>query len=114
MPTEQDDDELGVEIPTYLKPTLDLFIAEYQKGNTDINGILLRLAVLVDKEARADERKKVLDEKWDTVFTDVQKDTLIKHERLNLIARLRVIRSSMCLKDREILLKEINKLNEEI
>ena len=35
-------------------------------------------------------------------------------ERLNLIARLRVIRSSMCLKDREILLKEINKLNEEI
>ena len=35
-------------------------------------------------------------------------------KRLNLIARLRVIRSSMCLKDREILLKEINKLNEEI
>ena len=76
----------------------------------------LGLEKAIDKmlqEARADERKKVLDEKWDTVFTDVQKDTLIKHERLNLIARLRVIRSSMCLKDREILLNEINKLNEE-
>jgi hypothetical protein len=48
-------------VPAYLNDTLRLFYAELQKGETDYAaGVLIRLAVIIDSKAHADERAKIV------------------------------------------------------
>ena len=47
------DEDVKAEVPPYLNDILRLFYTEVQKGETDYMGMLTRLAVIIDSEARA-------------------------------------------------------------
>ena len=56
MPTN--DEIIKGDVPAYINDTLRLFYAELQRGETDYTGMLSRLAVIIDKQARAEQEKE--------------------------------------------------------
>lgn len=80
MPT---DDIIKGDVPAYMNDTLRLFYAELQKGETDYQGMLIRLATIIDAEARADERAKCLHE-----TATIDEPAFRKDERQKIFAKL--------------------------
>jgi hypothetical protein len=56
------DDIVKGDVPPYMNDTLRLFYAELQEGETDYQGMLSRLAVIIDSKARADTSKQIFAE----------------------------------------------------
>ena len=63
------------------------------------------------KEARTDERQKVLDEKWDNVFSDAQKSAIIKQTAETIFDKLDVFIESMEIYDKNGVRQSMPTLN---
>ena len=62
-----DNDIVKGDVPPYMNDTLRLFYAELQEGETDYQGMLSRLAAIIDAKAREDQFRMDTDERVQSI-----------------------------------------------
>ena len=67
MSMATNDEIIRGNVPCYITDNVSLFITEIQRGETDYIGMLNRLALIIDNEARADQFCKDTDERVQSI-----------------------------------------------